>query len=312
MGSAIPAWTHYWRELGDHRGEACGHALWRGSEENTCSGVYREKTAIRWPWGNAMKCTLRVLGSVLLALVLAGCNGSGGSPAHSSNMELKLYKVPVQQSLQIEGALGELLAGSGKNSAGVTQPFPGTLMVLAPASLQSSIESAIDKMSKTSSRVPDSVPLRVRFWIVQAKAGAGNDAAALNPLHGALQELRSSLGPSHFALEDTALTLVDAPTHSDASAGGGGMTTARGHKFSFHAMAATTGKVTLKVQYSNTTQEAADRSIPQLHTNITVDPGSYVVLAQAPPPASHLPNVPDATLMNLLVVRVDRVETAAH
>jgi hypothetical protein len=115
-------------------------------------------------------------------------------------------------------------------------------------------------------------------------------------------------------IEDTSPTLVDATTQSDVSAGNGGMTTARGHKLSFHAMASPSGKVTLQVQYADVHTNSADLdySIPQLHTTISVDPGSYVVLAQAPPPTNPVAKGADATLMNLLVVRVDRVEATAH
>jgi hypothetical protein len=46
-----------------------------------------------------------------------------------------------------------------------------------------------------------------------------------------------------------------------------------------------------------------------LQSTVAVAPGAYVVLAQAPPAATPA-GTPDATLMNLLVVRVDQVAVA--
>jgi hypothetical protein len=76
-------------------------------------------------------------------------------------------------------------------------------------------------------------------------------------------------------------------------------------------MAMAGGKVGLEVDYSNTTHSAADHSIPELNTTVTVDPNTYVVLAEAAPPVSTN-TTPDPTLMNLLVVRVDRIAPALH
>lgn len=170
-------------------------------------------------------------------------------------------------------------------------------------------------MSKASGKqtadTPDMVPLRVQFWVVQAKAGNGDDAAALQPLQGTLKQIRGSLGPSHFVLEDTASALVDAPDHSDIAGGNGNIVTARAHQFGFHATAISGGKVGLEVNYMDATKDATDRSIPVLHTTITIDPGNYVVLAEAPP-ATDNAGKPDTTLMNLLVVRVDRIKSTSH
>lgn len=264
------------------------------------------------------------MGCILLALALAlaGCQAPAGGVDGASTMQLKLYRVPPDQSKTIAKNLGAVLESSefqlgtkAHTEMRVTQPFPGTVMVLAPASLQASIESAIDEMSKTSGKqvanAPDGVSLRVQFWTVQANGGTGDDTAALSDLQPALKRIRDSLGPSHFVLEDTASVLVDAPNHFDPTQGNGKLSSARGHDFAFRALAMAGGKVSLDVEYSNTNHSAADRSIPDLNTTVTVDPNTYVVLAEAAPPLSTTA-APDPTLMNLLVIRVDRVAPASH
>lgn len=269
-----------------------------------------------------MAFALRMVGCIVLAFALAGCHAPTGGADKVATMQLKLYRVPADQSKAIAQNLGAVLESAefrvgtkGHTEMRATQPFPGTVMVLAPASLQPSIASAIDEMSRASGKEaaapPENVPLRVQFWIVQAKSGAGDDAAGLSDLQATLKQLRGSLGPSHFVLEDTASMLVDAPNHADVTQGNGKLSSARGHRFTFHALARPGGKVNLEVRYENATQRAADHSIPKLDTTVTVDPGGYVVLAQAAPALSSTPES-DPTLMNLLVVRVDRVTPASH
>jgi hypothetical protein len=269
-----------------------------------------------------MKFALRMVGCILLAFALVACQGPAGSGDKASAMQLKLYRVPADQSKAIAKNLGAVLESSefqlgtkAHTEMRVTQPFPGTVMVLAPAPLQSSIASAIDEMAKTSGKqatnAPVSVPLRVQFWTVQAKAGAGDDSAALSNLQPTLKRIRDSLGPSHFVLEDTASVLVDAPNHFDPTQGNGKLSSARGHYFTFHALVSANGTVSLDVKYANATQYAADHSIPELDTMVTVDPNTYVVLAEAAPPLSTTV-APDPTLMNLLVIRVDRITPASH
>jgi hypothetical protein len=293
------------------------------SEENLALGVYKEEGhPFRWPWGLTMTFALRMMSCILLAFALGACNAPVGDVDGTSAMQLKLYRVPADQSKTIAKDLGAVLESSefqlgtkAHTEMRVTQPFPGTVMVLAPAPLQSSIASAIDEMSKTSGKqvanAPDSVPLRVQFWTVQANAGAGDDTAALSDLQPTLKRIRDSLGPSHFVLEDTASVLVDAPNHFDPTQGNGKLSSARGHNFVFRALAMAGGKISLDVNYANATRYAADHSIPELNTTVTVDPNTYVVLAEAAPPLSTTA-APNPTLMNLLVVRVDRIAPVSH
>jgi hypothetical protein len=274
-----------------------------------------------------MKSAFRILGGALLAVVLAGCHAPTSSEGTAPNFQLKLYRVPVEQSKAVSESLKKVLESSGylvgmktQTEMSVTQPFPGAILVLAPAALQPSIGSAIGELSKVpvaksppkiQAAAPKSAQLRVRFWMVQAKSGAGGDTESLHPLEPALKQVRSSLGPSHFVQEDVASALVDAPDQPDESLGNGLLVTSRGHSFRFHAMTTADAGVKLRVDYSDMTAAAASQTFPQLKTTITLRQGEYAILAEAPP-STKPANTPDATLMNLLVVRVDRVAPTSH
>ncbi len=257
-----------------------------------------------------MQTLFRVLFVALMAAGLVACHAPADSVTPTTTSEIKLYKVPVQDARNVERALGVLLAGDGKNDMGVSQPFPGTLMVMAPAHVQANVASVIDALGKSRATSTGPEPLQVHFWLVTAVAGKGGDDPALQPLSATLDRLRTSLGPSHFLLEDRAAIAVDAPDHNDETRGNGSVVTSRGREFSFHAVATGKDSIALRVHYTNTTADAASRTLPELKTMIATQPGHYVVLAEAPPSAGQGADR-DNVLMNLLVTRVDRMPAAA-
>lgn len=271
-----------------------------------------------------MKPVLRVVVGALLGLALAGCHAPADQGKEAPAFQLKLYEVPVAQSRSIAGHLQSVLENSdylvglkSHTEMTVSQPFPGAVLVLAPEALQPSIGSAIKAMAEASANgahhAQQSVPLRVQFWVVQAKAGTGNGTPALNLLAGTLKQIGSTLGPSHFVLEDTASALVDAPDHPDTSAGFATLSTSRGHTFRFHATAnadADAG-IALDVNFATAGGEAGASTMPELKTTITLRSGEYVVLAEAPP-APDSSTDRSETLMSMIVVRVDRLDPKKH
>lgn len=249
------------------------------------------------------------MGGALLALVLAGCSGSSSGPTHSSDMELKLYTVPIHESSSVQNALEHVLAGSavgvGKgtdNGMRVTQPFPGTLMVLAPESIQGNVGRAIAALDKASAKVAAPGRLQVHFWVIHAISGKGEDSPALQPLAKTLNMLQASLGPSHFSLEST----VSAATTFDER---GHVVTGDMRKFEFTIRPERNDAIDLEVDYS----DPRDSGIRDLETTIAASPGQYVMLAQAPgTPVSSQPDKAAVPSLLLLVARVDRIESAAH
>lgn len=184
----------------------------------------------------------------------------------------------------------------------VTQPFPGTLMVLAPESIQDNVSRAIAALDKASAKVAAPGRLQVHFWVIHAIPGKGKDSPALQPLAKTLNTLRTSLGPSHFSLEST---VSEAATFGKQNH----IVTGDGRQFSFTVGLGRRDEFDLDVQYSDNQR----RGIMDLQTTIATSPGQYVMLAQAPGAAASSP--PDKTAapsLLLLVARVDRIESAAH
>ncbi len=272
-----------------------------------------------------MKTIIRLLGGVLLAVSLAACHAPASESSQLPAMQLKLYQVPAGQSKAIARHLGAVLEDTGfrtglkaQTKIRVTQPFPGTVMVLAPASVQPSIGQAIAELGKTAgetsrheakaaSQSPRTVPVHVHFWLVQAKAGDGTDASTLAALEPTLKQVRSLLGPSHFVLGESVSATTSAVTwqaENTATSSGGMLETNQLHQYKFDPHVTANGEVRLHVEYNDPTR----KTIGHLETELTMKPGEYVVLASSPSGTSGS----DGTLMNLLVVRVTRVESPAH
>lgn len=289
------------------------------------------KAAIRGHGDFIMKLAFRTICCVLLALVLAACHGSTDSSRGTGAVELKLYRVPVQQSATIQQALWNALAGStaaggaaGSNSGmRVTQPFPGTLMVLAPRSIQESVGSVIAGLDKAVVEIAPPERLQVHFWVItawadrsqggtmtahSARAGAiatehsaeqAHDNPALKSLAGLLDEIRASLGPSQFRL-DASVSGTTTPGEM------GDINTGDHRRFNFTARRANDGAIDLQVNYG----DGQNRGIAQVHATVAMTPGQYVVLAQAPGNEPLVP--PGQAALVLLVARVDRTAPASH
>lgn len=149
----------------------------------------------------------------LIALCTAALLGACAKPegGDAAKMEMRVYAVPAEQTQALMGAIGGVLgAPADKTSFGkVSSPAPGQLVVLAPASLQGSIESTLRDLTKGEPAIPksspkDEPPLRLSFWSVDAIPGNGADDPALAALAPALEEAHKQMGAVHFVLHDQA------------------------------------------------------------------------------------------------------------
>lgn len=249
-----------------------------------------------------MNTPIRILAGVLMALGLAACQHPA-SPSQAETappMQLKLYSVPPQKSQALLMALrGTIMHGNGRAEA----PFPGKLLVAAPADEQASIGAALETLSKTPVPNVEHAQFRVHFWVVDMLPGSGADASALKPLAPTLDTLRKHLGPAHFELADSAsaTTLEGRKTNR--------MDTANRHLFEFRIPSAGAGHVQLALQYIDRSPDG----FRGLKTSASMPLGDYVVLAQAAAP-KVLPGhrkAPPPGAMRLLVVRVDKLASGA-
>lgn len=283
-----------------------------------------------------MNVLSRIVVLTAAVVILAGCGATANHDAGAPPLQLKAYRVPANESEAIASKLGAVLespefrAGT-RTHAGmrVTQPFPGTVLVLAPASLQASIGSAIADMQAASTKQAGvsaaSGPVQVRFWLVDAIPGKGEDSVALKPLSATLDHLRTALGPTHF-------TVVGAVSAAGTLGERGQIASSGQGQFNFKATPGADGAVDLQVAYSNPDHTSG---IANLDTAISVNPGQLVVLAQAPQVRgvngvrqstdgkggtkveffddAGLPYAPDSRpRMRMLVVSVDRPALPSH
>lgn len=261
-----------------------------------------------------MNKLVATLAAAVLVLGLAACQHAQPGTTQASNMQLKLYHVPADQSGHVVKALQSALAGNSLggllNGMRVTEPFPGTVMVLAPPEIQTSVGKVIPALSDDASKAPpakvrqaQNLQFRVHFWVVDMLPGHGADAPALKPLAPTLDTLRKRLGAAHFELADTAsATVLEGHTSNF-------MNTANRHRFEFWVPSASAGHVQLALKYVDRSPDG----FRGLKTSASMTLGDYVVLAQAAAP-KHLPlghgKPPPTGAMRLLVVRVDKL--AAH
>jgi hypothetical protein len=162
-----------------------------------------------------------LFGALCLALSLSACDGgtagdAGKSKAatsptattvSSSAAELRVYQVPPEQTEAVVDALNKVFDNGDKSATGkVSSPAPGQVVVLAPGSLQGSVEASLRAL--TASQAPpadDKVPpiqIRLSFWSVDALPEDGTDDLELVTIAPALDEVRKQLGGVRFLLRD--------------------------------------------------------------------------------------------------------------
>ncbi|HET8899620.1 MAG TPA: hypothetical protein VFN09_12685 [Rhodanobacteraceae bacterium] len=250
-----------------------------------------------------------LLGLALLTLLLAACGKPFADRDAPPAFELKLYHVPVAQSQAIATQLTKVLVDSGylvgtqsKTTMNVSQPFPGAVLVLAPARLQPSIGSAIQALNAAAATplapppAPAASGVRIRAWVVQAIQGAGADDAVLGELAPTLKTLRQSLGASHFVLNEQVALVVDAED-------GGAITTSQDHSYRFELSPAAAGADELRLDY----RDPSGATIRNLRATVKVPANHYVVLAQAPAPAAAKGAA--EALLTLLIVHAEHLPT---
>lgn len=245
----------------------------------------------------------RLIASAALLLALTACHAPGDcQPKQASTpMELKIYPVPVQQTVKLAEALGHALGGK----ANVTLPAPGKLLVYASHDAQASIAAAIASLAQPSASNSPAPQVDLHFWIVDGKSGAGNDDPALKSLSASLDKVRQSMGPMHFQLDQVVAARSSSGGHlgSIVAAADGGYP--RSFDFSINGMQGDT--LDLWLVY----EDHGERGLAKFKSQITLRSGQYVVLAQGQ--GACAPALPDKAALpcavkpalRLLIVRAD-------
>lgn len=260
---------------------------------------------------------LRIPALTVLLGLLGAC---GGEAAHDAKMEVRVYAVPAEATATLVQTLNKVFDAGDKPALGkVTSPAPGQLVVLAPASLQGSVEKSLRELAGATAATPASAApeptMRLSFWCVDAVPEAGADDASLETLLPALEEVRRQLGAVHFELRDL-VSAVSSPGETVERSWVGtsiaGVTppqkqlayTLRRHADDYALDIRIGDQVGLahSVNGTTTVQYLASGA----NTTTSVRPGQTLVLAQSPIPDNDASATP-ASLMRLYLVRVDAV-----
>ncbi|MEP7042480.1 MAG: hypothetical protein ABI843_05425 [Dokdonella sp.] len=243
---------------------------------------------------------------ILLALTLGALCACGGNDAGAQKMEVRVYQVPPDSTNALVQTLNKVFETSEKSTLGkVSSPSPGQLVVLAPASLQGSVEASLHALTKdlptgmgAAATKPD-LPLRLSFWSVDAVPEAGDDDAALAALAPALDEARKQLGAVHFELRDQVSGV--------SSAGESVSRTWPGGKSLMYELKRKGGELSLAVTLNDVIGTPGHYSATGGTTTTWVRPGQTLILSQIPVPDSEAGNASPANLTRLYLVRVDEV-----
>jgi len=259
----------------------------------------------------------------LIALCTAALLGACAKPegGDAAKMEMRVYAVPAERTKVLVDAIGGVLGSfSDKISLGkVSSPSPGQLVVLAPASLQGSIESTLRDLTKANPVEPepaskDESPLRLSFWSVDAVSGNGADDAPLASLAPALDEVRKQMGPAHFVLHDQTNAVSSPGNNVSRSWLSRSYKDDDGHPVQLqYTLQQKAGGLTLSIQFSDsipvTTRynNTASVQYSNIGTNTTtaITPGQALILTQNPLPGDA-ESKPTST--RLYIVRVDPVK----
>ncbi|MET0225174.1 MAG: hypothetical protein ABW187_01915 [Dokdonella sp.] len=261
----------------------------------------------------------------MLALTaLGGCDGSHGDAA-AQKMEVRVYQVPPDSTNALMQTLNKVFETGDKASLGkVSSPSPGQLVVLAPASLQGSVEASLRALAKdaaaavqgtphTASR-PD-VPLRLSFWSVDAVPLTDADDPTLAALTAPLDEVRKQLGTVHFELRDQVSAVSSSGQSVDRSwlgaTGVAGSPQVKQLRYTLKSNPG--GDLSLTINFGDQIPvQTGNGGGPQYlttgtSTTTTVRLGQTLVVTQSPIPDNESPGNASSSLTRLYLVRVDEV-----
>jgi len=247
----------------------------------------------------------RFLFVLVLALgTLCGCEGGHGDGG-AQKMEVRVYQVPPDSTNALMQTLNKVFETGDKTSLGkVSSPSPGQLVVLAPASLQGSVEASLRALIKdlppgAGASVANSKPegpLRLSFWSVDAVPEAGDDDAALADLAPALDEARKRFGAVHFELRDEVSSVTSLGRSAERSwIGGTGADGPPRLKELQYTVTKSSGQLELSINFDDQIpikrtengQSVMQYSRNGINTTTTIRLGQTLVVTQSPIPDSE-------------------------
>jgi hypothetical protein len=266
----------------------------------------------------------RFLFVLVLALgTLCGCEGGHGDGG-AQKLEVRVYQVPPDSTNALMQTLNKVFETGDKTALGkVSSPSPGQLVVLAPASLQGSVEASLRALTKDQPAPPTSAlatasksdaPLRLSFWSVDAVPMSGDDDPTLTTLAAPLDEVRKQLGAVHFELRDQ-VSAVSSPGQSvDRSwLGATGAVGSPQVKQLRYTLKKNAADLSLTINFGDQIPVPTGGGAPPHYlstgtdTTTTIRLGQTLVVTQSPIPDNESPGGAANSLTRLYLVRVDEV-----
>jgi hypothetical protein len=226
-----------------------------------------------------------------LALTLIACSNDPTPSAGDAppDFELRIYPAPEQGSADMAGAVRRLLTGPAVEGTadqvflGRVQALPsGDLAILASAPVHDDLERLFDA---AQGERPVQVAADLQFWLIRADpADATSIPDRLAPLEDALADVAAQTGPVSFELIEHLRQRAD--VHDQ-------LTTIRGSALYANTRQKRVGEDRLFVDLN---LRAVD-SGPSIQSNLTLEDGETVLLAQT--------GSPESDSLFIFVVRID-------
>ena len=151
----------------------------------------------------------RMLIMLCALLMLIGCDRDAIEiPRNAADdPKVRAYQVPPERAQDLASALATLLANGGEGAASLGRAVKvgeGTLLVLAPVSVQPSIAEAIDEVLQQQPAAPAGVAAAVslRFWVLEEVAEGAGDSALSEDLDPVLETIRAQFQVDGLRLDD--------------------------------------------------------------------------------------------------------------
>ena len=232
--------------------------------------------------------TLAVLAA---CLVLASCWSANANVDATEPLELRTYEVPAQYRDDLRSMLRSALGTDEDRIGRVTSGPGGTLLVVAPARIQSGVEQILNRSFEVP---PMSSPVKLSYWVLvgrpvdQEQARVPFSVAggrSLRRLEPVLRRIAEAQGPMEFALlEHIQLTSMSQERATTSSQHGriAQLATRRGEQV--------VADVNIHLAFN------------RLESEVMLEAGQFLVLGQTGFAGPHEAIFPDASDEDLLVL----------
>lgn len=157
------------------------------------------------------------VGLLILGAISLGCAERVAHAEPAEPIELQTYKVPPDYQEEIKMMLRSALESDANRVGRVTAGPAGTILVVAPARIQSGVRAILDDLKGLETPPLPPAPVKLSYWFLVGRPMdpsrgpfAFRGVSAPMKIEPALQKIVDAQGPTEFALvEQLELTSLD-------------------------------------------------------------------------------------------------------